>query len=140
MVASSEQQSAPVMVITPAIVQASSNHPGAPLNRADSAEVMKIPDPIIEPTTIMVASNKPRPRLSFRLSFANPAGFDITVQRARAQIRISNLEIRNKFQLRKEVIVKTKAAGSRGFPYFSLLVIRICFEFRDPSFGFLRFD
>src|ERR1700682_5054778 len=62
MVASSEQQSAPVMVNKPATVQASSNQPGAPIRRADSAEVMKMPEPIIEPTTIMVASSGPRAR------------------------------------------------------------------------------
>src|SRR4030095_1318712 len=33
--------------------------PGPPLNRADSAEVMKIPEPIIDPTTIIVASTGP---------------------------------------------------------------------------------
>src|SRR5438270_7562662 len=62
MVASSAQQSAPVIVIKPATAQASNSQPGAPINRADSAEVMKMPDPIIEPMTIMVASSKPSPR------------------------------------------------------------------------------
>ena len=60
--ANSEQQSAPVIVINPATNHASNNHPGAPINRADSAEVMKIPDPIIDPITIIVASNGPRAR------------------------------------------------------------------------------
>src|SRR6266567_3940190 len=64
MVASSEQQSAPVIVINPATVQASSNQPGAPINRADSAEVMKTPEPIIDPITIMVASIGPSARTS----------------------------------------------------------------------------
>src|ERR1700704_1750071 len=62
MVASSEQQSAPVMVNKPATVQASSNQLGAPIRRADSAEVMKMPEPIIEPTTIVIASSGPRAR------------------------------------------------------------------------------
>src|SRR6266481_288821 len=62
MVASSEQHSAPVIVINPATAQASSSHPGAPINRADSAEVMKMPEPIIDPITIMVASSGPRAR------------------------------------------------------------------------------
>ena len=62
MVASSAQQSAPVIVIKPATAQASSSQPGEPINRADSADVMKMPDPIIEPITIMVASSKPSPR------------------------------------------------------------------------------
>ena len=64
MVASSEQQSAPVIVIKPATAQASNNQPGAPINRADSADVMKMPDPIIEPITIIVASTGPRARTS----------------------------------------------------------------------------
>src|SRR5438093_12901555 len=62
MVASSEQQSAPVIVNKPARAHASSSQPGAPLSRDDSAEVIKIPDPIIEPITIMVASTGPSAR------------------------------------------------------------------------------
>src|ERR1700730_105221 len=62
MVASSEQQSAPVMVSKPAMAHASSNQPGAPLNRADWDKVMKMPEPIIEPITIMVASTGPSAR------------------------------------------------------------------------------
>src|SRR4029079_3976623 len=62
--ASSAQQSAPVIVRTPASAQAINNHPGEPTSRDDSAEVMNIPEPIIEPTTIIVASSKPRPRTS----------------------------------------------------------------------------
>src|SRR6185295_4199268 len=63
--ASSAQQSAPVMVSTPASAQATSNQPGDPTSRDDSAEVMKMPEPIIEPTTIMVASSRLRPRRRF---------------------------------------------------------------------------
>src|SRR4030095_10255898 len=62
MVASSEQQRAPVIVNKPAIAHARSNQPGAPLSRDDSAEVIKIPEPIIEPITIMVASTGPSAR------------------------------------------------------------------------------
>ncbi len=43
------------------------SQPGEPTRRDDSAEVMKIPDPIIEPTTIIVASSRLRPRTSFSL-------------------------------------------------------------------------
>src|SRR5438132_13647274 len=64
MVASSEQQSAPVIVINPATAQATSSQPGAPINRADSAEVIKTPEPIIDPITIMVASSGPSMRTS----------------------------------------------------------------------------
>src|SRR2546423_6001218 len=62
MAASSEQQSAPVIVITPATAQARISQPGAPVRRDDSADVRKIPEPIIEPTTIIVASSGPRRR------------------------------------------------------------------------------
>src|ERR1700730_18447046 len=56
MVASSEQHNAPMIVSKPAIVHASKSQPGAPLNRVNSAEVIKIPEPIIDRTTIVVAS------------------------------------------------------------------------------------
>src|SRR4030088_2217871 len=62
MVASSEQHNAPVMVNRPATAHARSNQPGAPLSRDDSADVIKIPEPIIEPITIMVASIGPSAR------------------------------------------------------------------------------
>src|ERR1043166_3000823 len=62
MVASSEQQSAPVIVSKPAKAHASSNQPGAPLNRDDSADVIKMPEPIIDPMTIIIASIGPSPR------------------------------------------------------------------------------
>src|ERR1044072_420960 len=63
--ASSAQQRAPVIVSTPASAQATSSQPGDPTSREDSADVMKIPDPIIEPTTIVVASSRLRPRRRF---------------------------------------------------------------------------
>src|SRR5687767_989636 len=50
--------------MNPASAQAPNNQPGAPINRDDSAEVIKIPDPIIEPITIIVPSSRPRPRTS----------------------------------------------------------------------------
>jgi len=52
-------------VSTPASAHAASSHPGDPTRRDDSAEVMKMPDPIIEPTTIVVASSRLRPRTRF---------------------------------------------------------------------------
>src|SRR5690349_10075574 len=60
--ASSAQQSAPVIVSTPASAHATSSHPGEPTRREDSAEVMKMPEPIIDPTTIIVASSRLSPR------------------------------------------------------------------------------
>jgi hypothetical protein len=50
------------MVRSPASAHATKSHPGAPTSRVDSADVMKMPDPIIEPTTIIVASSSPSPR------------------------------------------------------------------------------
>src|SRR5947207_1003165 len=64
MVASSEQHNAPVIVSRQAIAHARSSQPGAPLSRDDSADVIKIPEPIIDPITIMVASTGPRARTS----------------------------------------------------------------------------
>ena len=55
---------APQTVIRPATAHAASSQPGVPTRRADSAEVMKIPEPIIEPTTIIVASIVPSSRTS----------------------------------------------------------------------------
>ena len=46
-----------MIVSNPASAQATSSQPGAPTRRADSAETMKMPDPIIDPMTIMVASS-----------------------------------------------------------------------------------
>ena len=62
MVASSEQHNAPVIVSKPAIAHARSSQPGAPLSRDDSADVIKIPEPIIDPITIIVASIGPSAR------------------------------------------------------------------------------
>src|SRR5688500_8443462 len=53
------------MVRTPASAQAAISQPGEPIKRDDSADVIKIPDPIIDPTTIIVASSRLRPRTSF---------------------------------------------------------------------------
>src|SRR5689334_12643682 len=50
------------MVSTPASAHATSNQPGEPTSRDDSADVMKMPEPIIDPTTIIVASSSVRPR------------------------------------------------------------------------------
>src|ERR1051325_10948326 len=64
MAANSAQHIAPVMVSTPASAHAASSHPGEPTSRDDSAETINIPDPIIDPTTIMVASSRLSPRTS----------------------------------------------------------------------------
>src|SRR6202171_1657264 len=48
------------MVIKPVINQTTISNPGLFTCRAMSADTMKMPDPIIEPATIMVASSGPR--------------------------------------------------------------------------------
>src|SRR5262249_39371612 len=52
------------MVRAPVSNQATSSHPAPPTLRAISAETMKIPEPIIDPTTTIVESYNPRPRLN----------------------------------------------------------------------------
>jgi hypothetical protein len=49
-------------VIAPARAHTASSQPAVPTSRAMSADTMKIPDPIIEPATIIVASKVPRSR------------------------------------------------------------------------------
>ena len=44
------------MVSTPVTTHATSSQPGLPSWRAMSADTMKMPEPIIDPTTTMVAS------------------------------------------------------------------------------------
>src|SRR5438132_7573521 len=51
-----------MIVSTPVTSHAHSNHPGAPTCRLMSADTIKMPEPIIEPATIIVESSKPRPR------------------------------------------------------------------------------
>src|SRR5437762_4129158 len=88
MVASSEQHNAPVIVSKPARAHASRSHPGAPFNRDDSAEVIKIPDPIIDPITIIVASIGPSARIRLddcRLSFLS-----VIVRAVKAQASFAN--------------------------------------------------
>src|SRR5438874_170421 len=63
--ASSPYESAAVSVSNPVTIQTTSNHPGDPTWRAMIDETMKIPEPIIDPATSMVESNKPSPLTSF---------------------------------------------------------------------------
>src|SRR5215467_10433601 len=51
------------------MTQASIIQPAAPVSRAISAATMNMPDPIIEPATIMVESKSPSPR--FNACFAS---------------------------------------------------------------------
>ena len=46
------------------ITHAASNQPGEPSVRDMSAETIKMPEPIIDPITIIVESYKPRPRVN----------------------------------------------------------------------------
>src|SRR5437762_2149096 len=56
MAASSPYASAPSSVMMPVRIHATSRNQGDPTLRPMSAETMKIPDPIIEPATSIVAS------------------------------------------------------------------------------------
>jgi hypothetical protein len=64
-----------VIDISPAKAHATSSHPGEPTSRADSADVMKMPDPIIEPITIIDASSVPRLRIR-----PEPTGFGSVIR------------------------------------------------------------
>ena len=50
------------MVRAPAMHHATRSQPGLPISRAISADTMKMPEPIMTPTTSMVESKRPRPR------------------------------------------------------------------------------
>src|SRR5215472_16298579 len=63
--ANSPYDSAAVSVSNPVTIQTTSNHPGEPTWRPMIDETMKIPEPIIDPATSMVESNKPSPLTSF---------------------------------------------------------------------------
>jgi hypothetical protein len=63
--ANSPYDSAPAMVSAPATAHATKSQFALPIWRPMSAETMKIPDPIITPTTTITESNKPRPRAKF---------------------------------------------------------------------------
>ena len=53
------------MVRMPVMTHAINIQPALLIRRDMSAATIKIPEPIIEPTTIIVASSSPRPRTSF---------------------------------------------------------------------------
>src|SRR5688572_4249595 len=52
-----------MMVMKPVMSHTAINHPALPTFRTISALTINIPEPIIDPATIMVASIKPRERL-----------------------------------------------------------------------------
>src|SRR5271156_94131 len=52
------------MVRAPVKSQATSSHPALPIWRDMSAETMKIPEPIMTPTTTITESKRPRPRVN----------------------------------------------------------------------------
>src|SRR5882724_1171753 len=62
MAANSPYDSAAESVSTPVRIHVSSNPPAEPVCRVMSAATIKMPEPIIEPTTIIVPSNKPMAR------------------------------------------------------------------------------
>src|SRR5690242_9449533 len=81
--ASSPYVTAAITVISPLITHARSSRPGDPTSRPISAETMKMPEPIIEPMTIVVASYRRRPLMS--------SGSDLlTVEPASVEVAISD--------------------------------------------------
>ena len=52
-------------VSTPVTSQATKSQPGDPTCRAMSADTMKMPDPIMDPATIIVESSRPSPWTNF---------------------------------------------------------------------------
>ncbi len=53
------------MVSAPVTSHTTNSQPAEPTWREMSAETMKMPEPIIEPATIMVESSRPRPWTNF---------------------------------------------------------------------------
>jgi hypothetical protein len=64
MAASSPYDSAAPTVSRPVMIHTTNSHPGEPTWRAMSAETMKMPEPIIDPATIIVESSSPSPRMN----------------------------------------------------------------------------
>src|SRR5215831_17535979 len=64
MAANSPYESAPTTVSTPVTIQTTSNHPGDPTCFEMPPETIKMPDPIMDPATIIVESSKPSPRMN----------------------------------------------------------------------------
>src|ERR1041385_5437750 len=73
------------MVKTPVTIQTTSNQPGDPTRCAISPETIKMPDPIMDPATIIVESSKPSPRI-------NPCVF-VCATAAASAIRYSSIEL-----------------------------------------------
>src|SRR5579863_561683 len=65
--------------MSPVIIQAASSPPVDPASRAMSAETMKMPEPIIEPTTIVVESNRPSPRTNPEVSVSAEGAVTVVV-------------------------------------------------------------
>ena len=69
---------APATVSNAVTIHVASSHPGLPTCLVISADTMKIPDPIIEPITIIVESANPRPRWN-SVSGAVASALDISL-------------------------------------------------------------
>src|SRR5262245_51276262 len=72
MAASSPYDNAPITVRSPVTTHTTSSQPGAPTCFEMPPETIKIPEPIIDPATIMVESSKPRPRMNPVCAFGAP--------------------------------------------------------------------
>src|ERR1019366_8298684 len=82
------------MVMNPVTTQAAMSSAGELTSRAISAETMKMPEPIMEPMTRVVALVRPRP-LIHSLSPAIDTVFVSFAKRPRLVVRVSKLQREN---------------------------------------------
>src|SRR5207244_1224933 len=104
----------PVTVISPESPQAASSQPGDPTSRADSAEVMKIPDPIIDPITIIVASVSPSPRTSFGAVSASACASGIRLPGVHGRIESSGARSHEVLDAGRGFCARPENAEDRG--------------------------
>jgi hypothetical protein len=68
------------MVINPVMTQTNTNQPALPTCRVISELTIKIPDPIMEPATIMVASTNPSDCLNEVVESAITFGLEFKIR------------------------------------------------------------
>src|SRR5579864_911563 len=107
--ANSPYDSAPAIVSAPARAHAIKSQLALPSWRPMSAETMKIPDPIMTPTTTITESNKPRPR-------ANVAGEELA-----SEVDLVRDDLPVEVVPREDVVglqSRKKGAEGRKFVYY----------------------
>src|SRR5262249_44832095 len=126
-------ESAAAMVRQPVRIQVSSKPPAEPVWRAMSAATMKMPEPIMEPTTIIVPSNKP-------MAFTNscsllPACVEIALVASAIPVRASvvsrglrGFQSLDKFPRARRRVFRQQNVADHGHG------IRACFEHFGRAF------